>query len=296
MAQHGGVGPGRFALELDGVHTGWLVSAAGGDAEGVVESEPGNDGVIRKRIGGLRYADLELSVVLPLSKQFSGWVAGTIGRKHVTKNGAVRFVSFDLKEVGRLDFSNALIREVSFQALDATSKELAKLTIKIAPESTKRTEGTGAQVVAPSPNPGRVARASNFRLLIEGIDCRRVTGIGPITIRQKITETAVGGRVDLEPTGFLEIGELVLAVSGDDSDFVAWHKEFVVDGSASATEKKGTLELLAPDLKTVLFTLTFAGLGIFNLKHENVDPERVPRLRAWIYCEEVAFAAAPSVQ
>ena len=292
MALHGGAAPGRFALELDGVHAGWLVSASGGDAEGVVVSEPGADGVIRKRIGGVRYADLDLSVVLPLSKQLSGWVAGTIGRKHTTKNGAVRFVNFDLKDVGSIDFFNALIREVSFSALDAASKEPAKLTIKIAPESTKTTKGTGAQVVAPSSNPGRVARASSFRLTIDGIDCTRVAGIGPITIRQKIAETEVGGRVDLEPTGFVEIGELVLALSGDDTDFVAWHKHFVVDDSASASEKKGKLELLAPDMKTALFTLTFAGLGIFNLKRENVEAERVPRLRASIYCEEIGLATA----
>lgn len=297
MALHGGAAPGRFALELDGVRAGWLVSASGGNAEGVVVVEPsGTEGVIRKRIGGVRYADVELSVDTRLSKQLSGWLAGMIGRKHVPKDGAVLFVDFNAREVGRLEFFNALIREVSFPAVDATSKEPAKLTIKVAPELTREAKGTGTQVMAPPSQAGRVALASNFRLSIEEVDCARVTGIGPITIKQKIAETEVGGRVDLEPTGFVEIGELVVTVAGDGADFVAWHKDFVVNGSASATEKTGKLELLAPDMKTVLFTLTFAGLGIFNLKHENVEVERVPRLRAWIYCEEVSFAAAASAQ
>jgi hypothetical protein len=82
-----GAGAGSFALELGGVHAGWLVSASGGDAEGVVVSEPGTDGVIRKRVGGVRYADIELSVDAGLSKQLSGWLAGMIGRKPVPKDG-----------------------------------------------------------------------------------------------------------------------------------------------------------------------------------------------------------------
>jgi hypothetical protein len=284
-----GVSAARFGLELGDAQAGWLVSASGGDPEGVVVSEPGADGVIRKRIGSVRYPDIELSVNTGLSKQLSEWLAGTIGRKHVAKNGAVLVFDFNLKEASRLEFVNALIREVTFPALDGASKEAVKLAIKVAPESTKRKMGSGAQVTATPQQAGkRVGLASNFRLSIDGLDCNRVSKIGPITIRQKIVETRVGGHVVLEPGG-LEIGELVIAVASVDGDpFFAWHKALVVDGNPSA-EKKGELELLGPDMKTVLLTLTFAGLGIFNLEPEYVGTERVSRLRASMYCEEVGL-------
>ena len=90
----GRIGAGRVGLELDGTAAGWLASFSGGDAEGLVVSEPGTDGVIRKHIGGLRYTDLELSVNAPLRPPLSDWVAGTIAHKHMAKNGAIRFVNF----------------------------------------------------------------------------------------------------------------------------------------------------------------------------------------------------------
>jgi hypothetical protein len=288
---HGTIGSGRAALELDGVDAGWLASVSGGDAEGVVVSETGTDGVIRKHIGGVRYTDIELSVNVPLRPPLSDWVAGTIGQKRVGRNGAIRFVDADLREIARLDFSNALIREVTFQPLDAASKEPARVTMKLAPESTRRLKGTGQPIMPSVPVQRPIARASNFRLSIEGLDCKRVASIGPITIKQQIVETgAGGGRVRLEPGGSLDIGELAVAVAGDSPDFIAWHNEFVVVGSPSASEKTGTLELLAPDLKTAVSRLTFAGLGIFNLQHETGEAERLPRLRASMYCEEVGLA------
>jgi hypothetical protein len=92
----------------------------------------------------------------------------------------------------------------------------------------------------------------------------------------------------------VEVGDLVVSLAESrGADFIAWHEDFVVKGNTGpANEKKGKLELLAPNLKTILFTLTFAGLGIFKLEHARVEAQGVPTLRASMYCEELTFAAA----
>jgi hypothetical protein len=74
----------------------------------------------------------------------------------------------------------------------------------------------------------------------------------------------------VKETPRVEIGDLVVSVAeSHGADFVARHDDFVIKGdNGSEAEKSGKLELLAQDLKTVLFTLTLGGLGIFKLERE----------------------------
>jgi hypothetical protein len=277
-----------FALVLDDVQAGSLVSASGGDAEGVVVSEPSEGGVIRRRIEGLRYADIELTVDPMLSEPLSGWLKSMLEGMHVLKSGTVRIVDMNGKEVERLEFVDALIREISFPAVDARSKEPARLKIKIAPKSARRVPGSGAPAQLPPVRVKQRALASNFRLEIDDVDCSRVSAIESVTVRQRVEEIQVGSHFELEPAG-LEIGDLVVAAASVSDDFEPWLKDLVVNGDMSA-EKAGQLELLAPDLKRVLFKLTFAGLGIFSLKREYIEKDGVSRLNASIYCEKVGMA------
>ena len=56
-------------------------------------------------------------------------------------------------------------------------------------------------------------------------------------------------------------------------------------------EKSGTLEYLAADLKAVLFTLSFAGLGIYRLHRPRLQSgaETVARVTASLDCEQILF-------
>jgi hypothetical protein len=283
-----------YDLELDGVF-GRLASASGGDPEGVVLSAPpGGDGFVSKHIGGVRYTDLELGVDIgQLSEPLSEWIAGTIGYEPVAKSGTVHAYDENMKEIWTLKFFDALIREVRFPALDASSKAPARLTIIVAPVSAKRAKGTGQPATAMGPQSKRRVLASSFRLSIDDVTCERVIAIRPITIRQNIVEKRVGnGDRRFEPEGGLEVGELVVSIPGVDGDgFIEWINDFVVDGGwQSANEKTGKLELLSSDLKTVVFTMTFAGLGIFGLQQESGDAQRAARWRASMYVEKVRLA------
>jgi hypothetical protein len=55
-------------------------------------------------------------------------------------------------------------------------------------------------------------------------------------------------------------------------DFQKWFDGFVIQGnSGQENEKGGTLEYLTPDLKAVLFKLTFKNLGIFKVVPEEAE-------------------------
>ena len=198
-----------------------------------------------------------------------------------------------------MDFFHGLVSEVGFPALDAGSKDAAKMTVKIKPEYTRWKKGSG-QVKVSDYSLGKGHQKKwlprNFRLNIQGLDCTHVNKIEAITIKQKVVEHAVGEKRDYEcEPANLEVPNLVVTFSESHGEsWHQWHDNFVIKGkNTQDQEKSGTLELLTEDLGTKLFTLDFHGLGIFKLTPDKVEAgsENIRRIKAEMYCEEIKFSA-----
>jgi hypothetical protein len=285
---------GRSALELDGVHAGFLASSSGGDAVGEVVSEKlAADGVIRKHVAAVRYTDIVLQCGPGMSRTFFDWLALTTSRKHQPRDGAVLGSDLDGKERSRLAFTQALVTSIAFPALDAASKDAAKLTVSLAPEQTHRTAGSGAPIKADAGAVQKKWLPANFRLAIDGLECKKVTSVAPITITTALGEHAVGElRDDRGEPAHLDVSDLVVTLPETAAEtWNAWFESFVIKGADQ--EKAGMLECLAPDLQTVLFTLTFAGLGIYRLQRpgQPSGADSIARVTASLYCEQIRFAA-----
>lgn len=291
---------GRFALDLGNQFAGWISSIEGGHATSdVVVEKVGADMIQHKHLAGVKYEDISVSCGTAMSKAFYTWIQASLDRKHTRHDGAIITADYDQKEVGRLDFFHALITEVGFPALDAASKDAAKMTVKFAPEYTRMKPKTGAAINAPlGKGEQKKWLPSNFRLKIDGLDqaCAKVNKIEALTIKQKVVEHAVGELRDYEKEpASIEYPNLVITCSESHADqLYAWHEDFVIKGhNTQDKEKGGSLEFLTADRETVLFTLTFAGLGIFKLTPEKNEAgsENIKRVKAEMYCEEIKFQA-----
>lgn len=285
---------GKFAVELDGVLSALGSCAGGGTTSDVVEDPVGPDGIVHKHIAGVKYQDITVTCGMGMSKGFYEWMKASFDKGNVRKNGAVIAADFNYKDQGRVTFTNALITEVGMPALDAASKDAAKMTIKLSPESTRQGEATGLEV--PRASVQKKWTPANFRLKIDGLEkpCSRVSKIDGFTIKQKLIQDAAGG-----VTTAFEVPNLVITFPELDSkDFYDWHEDFVIKGNnGDDKEKGGTLEYLTPDLQTVLFTLTFHNLGIFKLTPEKTEAgsETIRRVKAEMYCEDMKFNYTPAV-
>jgi hypothetical protein len=289
---------GHFMLELDGADAGWLASADGGQAVAdVVEEKPGADQVVHKHLANVKYTDIQLGFGAGASKTLYDWIADTLGRKYLRKNGALVTADFDFKERERLTFTGALISHIDFPVLDASSKDTAKMTLGLAPEQTKRAKGSGAKLAGQVGAKAAKWASANFRLQIDGLDCTGVSRIDSISIRSVVAENAVGElrEVEKEPS-HLEISDLMITLSEAKAEtFYDWHEDFVIKGNnGEDKEKSGTLELLSPT-KDVLFTLSFSGLGIYKVAPmaQPAGVEAVRRVTASMYCEQVGFTPGP---
>lgn len=66
----------------------------------------------------------------------------------------------------------------------------------------------------------------------------------------------------------------------------------VIKGNAGENnERPGTLELLAPTMKTVLLTINFEHLGIFGFAPEKSDAnaDQIRRVKVELYCEQITL-------
>ncbi len=288
----------RYGLELDGVFVGWLDSFEGGNAVGEVVAEGlGGDLLAKKHIGNVKYEEVTMAFGTGMSKALYEWIDTGFTGKAQRKNGAIIAADYDLKERSRLEFTGALITEIGMPALDASSKDAAKMKIKFQPEYTRRKAGSGQPLKGSISVKQKQWLPSNFRLKIDGLDdaASRVNKIEALTIKQKVTSDAIGESRDYEqePTS-LEVPNLVFTTSELAADvLVDYHQDFVINGNnGQEREKGGTLEYLAADGKTVLFSLTFKNLGIFKLAPDKVEAgsEQIRRVKAEMYCEDIRFS------
>ena len=290
---------GKYAVELDGIEAGWVASAQGGHATSdVVQEKLGPDHIIKKHLAGVKYEDITVNCGAGMSKGFYGWIKDSFDHKSSRKNGAIVTADYNYKEHSRLTFTNALITEVGFPALDASSKDAATMTIKFAPEYTRQTFAPDGPSISGKydikPEVQKKWLASNFRLKIDGLDCTRVNKVEAITVKQKVVENPVGEPRDYEKEpAHLEIPNLVITLAESHAkEFFDWHEDFVIKGNnGQDKEKGGSLEFLTPNLSETLFTITFENLGIFKLTPEKVESgsENLRRIKAELYCEDMKF-------
>ena len=137
----------RFYLELD-KPSGWLFTAEGGQPSTDLITERLAGGYpSRKHVGIVKFEDITVTCGTGMTEQFYQWLQQSLRYEHQRRNGAIVSANYDYKEVARQDFHQALITEIGFPGLDASSKDTAKFNIKYAVEWTEMKYSNGAQSI-----------------------------------------------------------------------------------------------------------------------------------------------------
>ena len=283
----------QFQLELDGLSAGILETTVGGGVTAdVVNEKIGPDLIVHKHLAGVKYEDITINCGTGMSKGFYAWLAGTLDRNFPRMNGAIVGGDYN-SEHERMNFYKALISEITFPALDAGSKDAAKMTVKISPEYTQWVVGQKTAFAFDAGTKGGQKKwlPSNFALHIDGLDCTRVQAIDPLTVRQVVAEYQPGEIRDYgSQPDQLNVPDLAVTMADTDAGtFHAWLDDFVIKGNnGPGAEKRGTLEYRSPT-QEVYFTLTFKNLGIIKLTRLPLGADKVRRVRAEMYCEQIGL-------
>ncbi|MFI5263995.1 MAG: phage tail protein, partial [Candidatus Kapaibacterium sp.] len=250
-----GYSAGHYALDLDGRSAGWLQSVEGGHATSdLINEVSGPDNIPKKHIDRATYEDITVNCGTGMSKGMYQWISDAFNHNYTRKDGAIIQADYNYKELSRLNFYDALITEVGLPALDASSKDACKMSIKIAPEWTRAKKGDSTKsITGPYDNTKqKIWLPANFRLKIDGLEepCKRVNKIEAITVKQSSASS---------------LPLKIYIPSGDAAPFYQWNQD------NSSVGKNGSLEYLADDGSSI-FTLIFSSLGIAKLTPDNPSP------------------------
>ena len=291
---------GKYMFRMEGLDAGWVNSVEGGHgtAEVVVE-KLGADVHQRKHLGPLKYEDISVVCGTGMSKAFYQWLQNSFEKKYSRQKGSIVAADYNFEAISEIEFHEALITEFGMPALDAASKDPAKMTVKFSPEYTRFKKGSGK---INAPTKAEVQKRwlpSNFRITINGLEdaCKKVNKIEALVMKQKVVDDVSGETRDyLKMPAHLETPNVVFTVAESHAEAVyQWHEDFVIKGNCEQkAEKSGSIVYLTPDLKTELFTVELINLGIFKLTPDKAEAgnEQIRRLKVEMYCEEMKFKYA----
>jgi len=285
----------RYYLELDGREVGFVKSIDGGGISAeVIQERSGPDNFVHKHIGAPKYEEVAIEAGFSLDEALYEWIAQTWKAINQRKDISIYTLDHNNKIQRQEDYFNALISEVSFPKIDASSKETGFMSIKFAPEYTRYKNGSGKLGITQAKDQQKSWLLSNFRLNIDGLDGSKVSQIASITVRQSFTQVAVGEMRDYlkEPTS-VEFPNLAITLPESHAEsWYEWHDDFVIKGNNSADkEKSGTLTLLSPNLKSVLARIDLRRMGIFKITDDKreANNDQIKRVTAELYVEQMDF-------
>ena len=291
----------HFALELDGKQdVGLFRSIEGGGVKADVMTYQNGTNYDRwRQLGKQKYEDIKLQVGMSMSKPFYDWIEKFFDGKAERKSGAVVAADFYYKERARREFVGAMIKELAFPKLDATSKDPAYMTIALAVEKIVFKKGGGTKLSAPTGMQNqKLWTSANFRFDLDGFSdaCKRVTKIDSFTIKQTVIEHNVGGQEGtIKCPSQIDFPQISFYVpEADAQPFMDHFNKFALVGNRDRSPH------LAGQIQTYdtggapLFTLEYFGAEIINVQPDKSDAgtEEIKQVKIDLFTEKMKFSYA----
>jgi len=285
----------HFALELDGKDAVGLFRSieGGGVRADVMTYQMGPNYDRWRQLGKPKFEDIKLQVGMAMSQPFYDWIAKFFGGTADRKTGSIVAADFYYNERARRDFSQAMIKELTFPKLDATDKNPAYMTVALSVEDIVFKKGTGQKLAAPLGfNKQKLWTAANFNFKIDGFDCcKRVTKIDSFTVKQNIIEHNVGGmRATTKTPSPIEFPNLTFYLPESDAQPFMDHAMKRITAGEVPGRLHGSLETFDHERRT-LCTLEFFGADVVSVTPDRSDStsEEIKMVKVEIYTESMKF-------
>lgn len=296
---------GKFAFELDERNAvGFVNSIDGGQfkADPIVYMQ-GGDTYVSKYSGRAKYDDITVTVGAAMSPSFWKWVSSSLERNPQRRNGALVGYDFNFCERSRRSFFGALISEIGFPALDATSKNTATLSIKITPERLEYKKGDGHKFSGSQAQDQMQKQklwiTSNFRFSLDrfkGADAMRSIKIEAFTVKQNIIDNPVGiEKYARREVGRLELPSIVVTFPEHQmEEWMKWWDKSVAQGDRKDQYTTGVLTYLASDMNTELMHIELAGVSLVSLELDKFEAakEGIAAAKATLSIEGLKLTSA----
>lgn len=283
----------HFMLELDGDRTGLFRSIEGGSIKTDVMTYQNGANYDRwRQLGKPKYEDLKMQVGMSMTRPFYVWIKDFFTGVPTRKTGAICAADFDYKERARREFKGALIKELMFPKLDAQDKAAAYMTVAVAVEDIVFKKGDNNKIaVGPGFNNQKIWSSNNFRLKIDGFDCKHVTKVDSFTIKQNIIEYHTGSqRAPIKTPSAVDFPNIAFYVP--ESKAEEFTKHFAKRGVKGELPGRfnGMIQMY-DNGKADTFTLTFKGADFLSVTPDKSEAtsEDIKQVKVEMYVESMSF-------
>ena len=280
----------RNFLNVGGAFVGSINEFEGGLARGIVnETSGGPDSITKKSITNVTFDDLTIKVSTDLEASFYNWVQESVERRASEKDGVITSCDLNGNVTSQLDFQRGLITEITFPALDASSREAGNITVKIAPENTKLSTNPNGKCQTLL-NKSKRWVPSNFKLELDGLDATRVVRIESFTTKMRLASEGIG-----RPGGrtYTKAEFQNLRVTISNASLKTWldcYDSFLIKGlRADANEKSGAIVLLDPTLKNEIGRIKLSNVGMVRMQSASNSGEAIGQTTFELYVERMEY-------
>lgn len=284
----------HFALELDKrTDLGMFRSIEGGSIKADVMTYQNGGTYDRwRQLGKPKFEDIKLQVGMAMSAPFYDWIKEFFLGHAVRKDGAIVAADFYYKERARREFTDAMIKELTFPKLDGSDKNAAYMNVSLSVEDIKFIKGGGAELKQNSGDKAQKDwKACNFRFFFGDFDCKSVTKVDSFTIKQNVLEYASGGRRSVSKTPSA-IDWPQLSFYLPESDAQPLFEHFTKRGVKGEVPGRlgGHIEMY-DNANTTVFNVAFVNADILNVQPDKADAtsEEIKQVKVDIYVESMTF-------
>jgi phage tail-like protein len=285
----------HFALELDKKKDlGMFRSIEGGGIKADVMTYQNGGTYDRwRQLGKPKFEDIKLQVGMAMSASFYTWMEQFFGGDAVRKNGAIIAADFYYKERARREFTDAMIKELTFPKLDGQDKNTAYMSVALSVEDIQFIKGGGAELTQNAGSDEQKAwKACNFRFVLDTFECcTRVTKVDSFTIKQNVLEYASGGRRSVSKTpSAIDFPQLSFYLPESDAQPLFDHfTRRGVNGEVPG-RLNGHIEMF-DNQKSTVFSVAFMNADILNIQPDKADAtsEEIKQVKVDLYVESMSF-------
>lgn len=182
---------------------------------------------------------------------------------------------------------DALLTGVDLPALDGASREAARTTLTIEPERVVPTTATSQRATTAK---DKVALASSFRVTLSAASPSLVSSVSSPGFRVETADDDLGldRTATKAPTSKEVLPLRIVMPDARAADWTAW-AQATFAGTAGGGERDLTIEYMAADLKTALWTVRYTGVGVYGgdvfLPAATASGDTIPRREFLLYAE-----------
>jgi hypothetical protein len=245
-----------------------------------------------RQLGKPKFEDLKLQIGMAMSQPFYDWIEQFFQGAAIRKDGAIIAADFYYKERARRQFTNAMIKEMTFPKLDGQDKNAAYMTVALAVEDIQFIKGGGAEIPVDSGgNQQKAWKACNFQLSLDGFDLKRATKVESFTVKQNVLEYASGGNRWMSKTpSAIDFPQLSFSLPEADAQPLLAH--FTNRGVKGQVPGRlhGQLEMFDNE-RTTKFVIDYYGADILNVQPDKADAstEEIKQVKCDLYVESMKF-------